>query len=178
MYVTPEQIAASNKAGVEAWLSFAHAQFVAFERLTSLSFNATKTAFEDSVSHTKALMNAKDVQDFVNVNSAMSQPALDKAIAYSRGVYEVATQTHGEMTKFVEAQSAEFNKNVAGVLDKVAKNAPAGSDVAIAAVKSALAAANTAYDSINKVSRQATEMAEANFSAATSAARDSRKKAA
>jgi phasin family protein len=178
MYVTPEQIAATNKAGVEAFLSLAHSQFVAFERLTALSFNATKTAFEDSVSQTKALLNAKDVQDFVNINSSMSQPALDKAIAYTRGVYEVATQTHGEMTKFVEAQAAELNKNVVGVLDKVAKNAPAGSDVAIAAVKSALAAANSAYDSINKVSKQASEIAEANFTAATSAVKEARKKAA
>jgi hypothetical protein len=54
-----------------------------------------------------------------------------------------------------------------GILDKVSKSAPAGSDVAVAAVKSALAAASTAYDSFNKVAKQATEIAEANFAAAT-----------
>lgn len=178
MYVTPDQIAAANKTGMEAFLSLAHSQFVAFERIAALGFNASKSAFEDSVSHTKALMNAKDVQDFININAAMSQPAMDKAIAYSRGVYEVTSQTQGEMTKFVEAQAGEFNKNVVGVLDKVAKNAPAGSDVAIAAVKSALAAANSAYDHITKVGKQASEIAEANFTAATSAVKGSQKKAA
>ena len=53
------------------------------------------------------------------------------------------------------------------LLDKVSKNAPAGSDVAVAAVKSMLAAANSAYDNMNKVAKQATEIAEANVAAAT-----------
>ncbi len=65
MYVTPEQIAATNKAGVEAILGFANSQFAAFERLSALSFNATKSAFEESVDHAKSLLGAKDIQEFV-----------------------------------------------------------------------------------------------------------------
>ena len=178
MYVTPEQIVATNKAGVEAILGFANSQFAAFERVTALNFNATKAAFEEGIGHAKALLNAKDIQEFVNLNSAATQPTIEKAIAYSRSVYEVACQTQGELAKYVEAQAAEFNKNLVGLLDKISKNAPAGSDVAVAAVKSALAAANTAYDSFNKVAKQATEIAEANFAAATSATKESKKQRA
>ena len=43
--------------------------------------------------------------------------------------------------------------------------------VAVAAVKSMLAAANSAYDNMNKVAKQATEIAEANVAAATDTAR-------
>jgi hypothetical protein len=82
------------------------------------------------------------------------------------------------LTKFFEVQAGEFNKNVVGFLDKVAKNAPAGSDVAVAAVKSALAAANSAYDSFAKVAKQATEIAEANIAAATAAVSKEKKRAA
>ena len=178
MYVTPEQIAATNKAGVDAIISLANSQFAAFERWSTLNMNATKAAFEDSVSHAKALLGAKDVQEFINLNAAAAQPALEKAIAYSRSVYEVATQSQAELTKAVESQAAELNRNVVGFLDKVSKNAPAGSDVAVAAVKSALAAANTAYDSFTKVAKQASEIAEANFSAVTTAAKETRKKVA
>jgi hypothetical protein len=103
---------------------------------------------------------------------------MEKAIAYSRSLYEVAAQTNGELAKFLEAQAAEFNKNLVGLLDKVSKNAPAGSDVAVAAVKSALAAASTAYESFNKVAKQATEIAEANFAAATSGTKESKKQRA
>ena len=178
MYVTPEQIAATNKAGVDAIISLANSQFAAFERWSTLNMNATKAAFEDSVNHAKALLGAKDVQEFINLNAAAAQPALEKAIAYSRSVYEVATQSQAELTKAVESQAAELNRNVVGFLDKVSKNAPAGSDVAVAAVKSALAAANTAYDSFTKVAKQASEIAEANFSAVTTAAKETRKKVA
>ena len=175
MYLTPEQIVSSNKAGVEAILGLAHSQFTAFERLSALYFNATKAAFEEGVGHTKALLNAKDPQEYLNLNAAATQPTMEKAMAYSRSVYEVAAETNGELAKFLETQAAEFNKHLVGLLDKVSKNAPAGSDVAVAAVKSALTAANTAYDSFNKVAKQATEIAEANFAAATTGTRETRK---
>jgi phasin family protein len=178
MYVTPDQVVATNKAGVEALIGLAHTQFAAFERLSALTFNATKSAFEDSVAHTKALLNAKDAQEFMNVNAAVAQPALEKVIAYSRNVYDVASQSQSEVTKMVESQAGEMNKSVVSMLDKAAKNAPGGSDVAIAAVKSALAAANSAYDSMTKVAKQATELAEANFAAATAVAKETKKKAA
>ena len=167
MNFTPEQIASTNKAGIEAVLGLAHTQFAAFERLSALYFNATKAAFEEGVGHAKALLNAKDPQEYLNLNAAATQPTMEKAIAYSRSLYEVAAQTNGELAKFLEAQAAEFNKNLVGLLDKVSKNAPAGSDVAVAAVKSMLAAANSAYDNLTKVAKQATEIAEANVAAAT-----------
>src|SRR6266581_3536299 len=176
MNFTPEQIASTNKAGIEAVLGLAHTQFAAFERLSALYFNATKAAFEEGVGHAKALLNAKDPQEYLNLNAAVTQPTMEKAIAYSRSLYEVAAQTNGELAKFLEAQAAEFNKNLVGLLDKVSKNAPAGSDVAVAAVKSALAAASSAYDSFNKVAKQATEIAEANFAAATSTAKETHKR--
>ena len=69
----------------------------------------------------------------------------------------------------VEAQLTEANKNVAEALDKAAKSAPAGSDVAVAAVKQAIAAANSAYDSMTKAAKQVAEIAEANVTAATNA---------
>lgn len=178
MYVTPDQVVASNKAGVDALIGLAHTQFAAFERLSALTFNATKSVFEDSVAHTKALMNAKDVQELMNLNAAVAQPALEKVIAYSRNVYDVAAQSQTELTKLAEAQAGEMNKSMVSLLDKVSKNAPAGSDVAVAAVKSALAAANSAYDSMTKVAKQATEIAEANFAAATAVAKETKKKAA
>lgn len=176
MYLTPEQIASANKAGVEAVLGLAGSQFAAFERLSALNFNAAKAAFEEGMGRTKALLNAKDPQEYLSLNAAASQPSVEKAIAYSRSVYEVTAQTQGEIAKFLEARAAEFSKNLLGILDKVSKNAPAGSDVAVAAVKSALAAASTAYDSFNKVAKQATEIAEANFTAATTATHATKEK--
>jgi phasin family protein len=171
MYVTPEQIQAANKANVEAFLAVANAQFAAFEKLATIQASAVKSAFEDSITNTRALLGAKDVQEFVSLQNAFAQPAVEKALAYSKSVYEVATGANAELSKVAERRVAEWNENFVTLLDKVSKNAPAGSDVAVAAVKSMLAAANSAYDNLNKVAKQATEIAEANVAAATETAR-------
>lgn len=178
MFATPDQFATVGKANVEAALGFAQSHFAALEKLAALNFNATKNAFEDSMAHAKALMNVKDVQEVVNVNAAATQPAVEKIIAWQRSVYELASQSQAEYTRYFEAQTQEINKGATTYIDKFAKNAPAGSDVAVAAVKSALAAANSAYDSMTKAAKQATEYAEANMAAVTSAATAGKKKAA
>ncbi|HTO49856.1 MAG TPA: phasin family protein, partial [Burkholderiales bacterium] len=95
----------------------------------------------------------------------------------SRSVYELSAGQQAEFTRLVEGQAAEMNKTLVGLLDKFAKNAPAGSDVAIAAVKSALGAATTAYDSFTKATKQATEIAGANIAAATAAVTNIKKAA-
>jgi hypothetical protein len=55
-------------------------------------------------------------------------------------------------------------------VDTVVKNAPAGSENAVALVKSAVAAANNAYDTVQKAAKQATVAAEANFAALNASA--------
>ena len=167
MYVTPEQIAAANKANIESVLNLATNQFAAFERLANLNANAVKTVFEDALANTRALSGAKDVQEFVNLQSSFAQPAFEKAITWSKSVYEVAAQASAELTKSAEERASEWNQNLVSMLDKAAKNAPGGSDVAVSAVKQMLAAANSAYDTFTKAAKQATEIAEANVAAAT-----------
>lgn len=169
MFATPEQLTSANKAGIEAALTLAHTVFASAERLAALNLNAARAVIEDSVANTKALLSAKDPQEAISLQAGLAQPILEKAVSYSRSVYEIASQTQDEITKVVEAQVTEANKAVTSALDKAAKAAPAGSDVAVAAVKSAIAAANTAYDSMSKAAKQVAEIAEANVSAATKA---------
>lgn len=169
MSATPEQFATAAKANVETALSLANAAFASSERLAALNLNTARTMLEDSVANAKALLSVKDVQELVSLQNSLAQPTVEKAVAYVRSVYEIATQTQEEFSKAVEAQVAELNKNVAAALEQAAKSAPAGSDVAVAAVKSAIAAANSAYDSVTKAAKQVAEMTEANMAAATSA---------
>lgn len=168
-FVNPEQFSAANKTTIEALLSIANTAFASAERLAALNLNTARALMEDSVNNAKSLMSAKDVQELVALQSALAQPSLEKAVAYARNLYEISAQSQEEFSKLFEGQFAEVNKNVAAALDKAAKSAPAGSDVAVAAVKSAIAAANSAYDSMNKAAKQVAEIAEANVAAATNA---------
>jgi len=167
MYLTPEQIMALNQGNVDAAIGIAQSNFAALEKLAALNFNATKAAFEDGTRYTKALVGVTDVQELVNLNAQAGQPALEKAIAYARSVYEIASQTNGEIGRVVDQRAGEFNRTMTSLIDAFAKNAPAGSDVAVAAVKSTLAAASSAYDSFTKAAKQATGIVEANLAAVT-----------
>ncbi|PKO94663.1 MAG: granule-associated-like protein [Betaproteobacteria bacterium HGW-Betaproteobacteria-10] len=169
MFKTPEQFASANKATVDSLLSLANTALASAERIAALNLNTARSVLEDSVSGAKALLGAKDAQEALSIQASLTQPNVEKAAAYSRSVYEISAQTQEELSKMVEAQFGDFQKAVAGLLDKAAKSAPAGSDVAVAAVRSAIAAASSAFDNMNKAAKQVAELAEANVAAATNA---------
>ena len=81
------------------------------------------------------------------------------------------------MTKNLEAQSSEAQKKVMGLVDNAAKNAPAGSETAVTMMKSAVAAANNAFETVQKAVKQASEMAETNFNTASATAMNATKSA-
>jgi len=167
MYVTPEQIQAAGKASIDSILSLYSAQFAAAEKLANLNANALKAAFEDSIANARALTGAKDVQELIGLQSTFAQPTVEKAIAYSKSLYEAATEANAEFAKMNERRVSEWNENFVSLLDKAAKSAPAGSEVAVTAMKQMIAAASSAYDNFNKVANQASEIAQANVAAAT-----------
>jgi pectin methylesterase-like acyl-CoA thioesterase len=104
----------------------------------------------------------------------------EKTAAYSRHLYDIASSASADLTKSVEEQTGDAQKKFASLVDNAAKNAPAGSEAAVAMLKSSVAAANNALESVQKAVKQATEVAEANYNAvaatATSAAKTATKK--
>ena len=169
MITTSDNLTFANKAAVETFLTLANTAFASAERLTALNLHVARSLLDDGMANAKTLLGAKDAQQLLALQTALAQPTVEKFASYSRSVLEIATQTQQEMSKIVESQFVEANKNVVEALDKAAKNAPAGSDAAIAAVKSAIATANSAYEKISKASKQVVELAQANLAAATNA---------
>lgn len=169
MMLTPEQIVEVQKANLEKLLGLSQKSFIHIEKAVELNLNAVKTSLEDGVEAVKALSSAKDAQDFVAVSSSVAQPLSEKAVAYSKDVYALFSGIVSEAAKLVEEQVNDSNKKFVELFEAATKNAPAGSEGAVALVKSAITAANTAYDSVSKATKQAVEMAEANVEAASKA---------
>lgn len=169
MYNVSEQLTSTNKAGVETFMTIANATFAGAERLAALNLNAARTFIEDSAANTRSLLAVKDVEALVSLQKSLAQPDAEKASDYSRRVFEIAVQTQEALTQVVEAQVSELNKNLNLALGEAIKTAPAGSDLAVNALRSAISTANSAYDSMTKAAKQASEIAEANFAAATAA---------
>ncbi len=177
MYQTPEQLIAMNKANLEAAMRFAGVAIEGAERMIDLQLKAAKSAFADGLESAKALAAVKDIQQLAALKDNMAQPSLEKATAYAKGMYDVATETQAEFGKLVEAQVSQFNKEVVTGLDKLVKNAPAGSEVGVAALKSGIAAVNSAYDNLAKVAKQFTQATQSNMEAVATQATASVKKA-
>jgi phasin family protein len=177
MYQTPEQLMAINKANMEVAMKFAGVALQGAERILDLQLKAAKTVFADSVENAKTIAAVKDVKELAALKDSLTQPSIEKATAYAKNVYDVAAATQAEIGKLVEEQVSEFNKQVVTALDKMVKTAPAGSEVGIAAFKSAIAAVNSGYDNISKVAKQFTEATQSNMEAVAKQAMTGAKKA-
>ena len=167
MSINAEQFTAANKATVDSLLSVANTALASAERIAALNLNTARSALEDSVSGVKSVMGAKDPQAALAAQTALAQPAVDKAVAYARSAYEITSETQQELAKMVEAQFGDFQKSVAGMIEMATKSAPAGSESAVAAIQNAIAAATSAFGNMNTVAKQFADAAQANVAAAT-----------
>lgn len=178
MYQAPEQLIALNKANFETAMRFAGVALEGAERILDLQLKAAKSAFADTVEGAKALAEVKDLQQFAALKDSVAQPSIEKAAAYAKSVYDVTAATQAELGKLIEEQVADFNKQVVASLDKMVKDAPAGSEVGVAALKSAISAVNASYDNLSKVAKQFAEATQSNLESVASQAVNSAKKAA
>jgi phasin family protein len=178
MVPVTDQMAALNKSQLDVALRFAEITAESFEKLAEVQFNAVKTAFADGVNSTKQLSTIKDPSELSTFGTTLAQPAWEKAQAYAKSVYEVAATTQAGISALLEQQVSEFNKNVAVALDGVLKNAPAGSEGAVSAVKSVIQSASAAYESMLKATKQVAAVAESNAATISAQAGPARKKTA
>jgi phasin family protein len=163
--MTAEQMIAAQKTHMETLFGLTEKAFAGVEKMVELNMAAAKAAIADSQSQAHALMNVKDVQELMALQAGYLQPMSEKAVAFGRHVYDIASNTSKEFGHAFEEKSAEAQKSVFGLVDSVSKNAPAGSESAMAMMKTAMSASQTAIESVQKAVKQATEAAEANLHA-------------
>ena len=176
--LTVEQFAAVNKANLDVLFGLTEKSFASVEKLAQLNVAAGKAALNESATHAQALLKVKDVQELLALQTALLQPSAEKAAAYGRHLYDIASSTGAEVSKLAESQVADAQKKFAAVVDNAVKNAPAGTENAVVLVKSAVAAANNAFDTVQKAAKQAADVAEANFNAVANTAANAAKTAA
>ncbi|NOL49761.1 TIGR01841 family phasin [Pelistega europaea] len=169
MTTVPKQLLDQQKAVVNHMVATQNALFNGFEKLVDLNLKVIKATLGDVAETSQQATEAKDPQEVAALVSAFAQPATEKAAAYSKDVYDIVSAVSNELLKLSETQAAEIQKYFSESIDQLAKNAPTGSESVVSLLKSTLASANNAYDSLNKAAKQAVEVAENNLAAATAA---------
>ena len=168
--MTAEQIVSAHKSNVETLFGLSGLAFEGVEKLIELNTQVAKTALTEASQTIQAALSVKDAQELLALQAGLLQPAAEKAASYGRLVYEIAAETSAEVSRVAEATAADAQAKFLAVVDNAVKNAPAGTENAVALVKSAVAAANNAFESVQKASKQAAEVADANFQALSSTA--------
>jgi phasin family protein len=167
MYNAKDQFAEINKVGYDNAVKLASLSLEKAERLTKLNLQAAKVALEQGVYSANAVAGIKDVQELVAVRAKLTEAGMQNAMGYSRGVYQIASEAQADFSALAEQAFAMYTKGIAAWVEKAAKNAPAGSDVAVTAMKSTVAATTAAFDQFSKATKQVVSFADASMRAAS-----------
>ena len=168
--LTVEQVVASHKSNMETLFGLTSKAFEGVEKLVELNLAASKAALSEASAHTQTLMSVKDAQELMALQSNLLQPLAEKTAAYSRHLYDIAQGTSADLTKGFEGKAAEGQQAVQAYIESALKNAPAGSEQAVAFFKQAVTASNTAVESVQKAVKQAADLAESQIQTATETA--------
>lgn len=168
--LTPEQFASTQKANVQTLIELTGKAFQGAESLVALNLQTVKAALGDAEGTAISALSAKDAQSLLALQFSSLQPSTEKATAYFRESYDIANSLKDEFSKVFSAAAADAQGSFTQMFEAAAKNAPTGSENGIALWKSAVATAGSAFESMQKAAQQATDIAEANYTAVTTTA--------
>ena len=166
MYNATEQFAELNKVGVANATRIAALSIENAEKLFKLNVNAAKIVFAQGVENAQAIAGVKDVQELMALRAKVTEENVQAAVGYGRTLYALASEAQGNYSALAEEAWSAYSKNVAAIVDKASKNAPAGSDAAVNAFKSTFAASTAAFDQFQRATKQVVSLADASVRAA------------
>ena len=160
------QFAEFNKANVAQVTKIAAIAIENAEKILKLNIATAKAAFAHSVEGATAVASVKDAQELFALPTKYAESSVESVVGYSKSLYEVVSEAQSQYTAMAEEAVAGYTKGLAVWVEKASASAPAGSDVAINAMKSTVAATTAALDQFQKASKQVVSLADASVRAA------------
>jgi phasin family protein len=155
-----------QKTQLDVANAYGAALLQATEKLTQLTTDSSRDFLAQGADVARTLMGAKDPQELAKLAGSLTQPQAEKLASYAREAYSIARSTGTELSRILETQVAEGNRQVIAAIDQLAKSAPAGSEQVLDLLKNAVTVASTGADTLAKAAKQAGETVEANLNAA------------
>jgi phasin family protein len=162
---TANPIAELSQATVDTAARLTQISLDSAERALTIQLEYAKGALAQVSLNTQAVSQARDIEQLVSLRSRIAENAVENMVGYSRSLYEVASIAQAELSKLAEERMASYQRAVVEAVDQAAKAAPGSNDVAVAAMKSTMAATTAAFDSLNKAARQVASYADAGVKA-------------
>lgn len=162
---TANPLSQAGRSTLEATARAASISMESAERTLAVQLEFARGALKQASANARAVAQVKDMQELMALRSRIAENTLESLVGYSRNLYEVASSAQSEFSRLAEDRMAKFQKAVSETVDEATASAPAGSDVAVTAIKSQMAAVTAAFDSFNKAAKHLASFADAGVGA-------------
>ncbi len=103
----------AQSAALESFLAMSRISLGGTERLSELNSAALREAITDSAAVVGAFSQVTLVPDLQEIQSKLLAPMMNKALAYTRSVQEVAVETQQEISRLMQSQLSVLTQTTA-----------------------------------------------------------------
>lgn len=135
--------------------------FQGVEKLAALNVQTFQALLADVGTTLQAVLTVKSPDELLKLQQASAQTLSEKAAEYARQTKELLSAAQTEQRDAAQAQFADLHAKVLEAFNSSLQNVPGG-DSTRALVQFAVSAANDAFESANKVSKQMANVVDAN----------------
>jgi len=169
MNTITQHAAAQQQATMDTLVAAQSAMLTGFAKLVDLNLNVVKTTLGEASARARQAVALQDPQQALAFAATLAQSDAALPLTYGKQAFDIVAGVQAELGKLVQTHIADGRAQFDQALDQWARSAPAGSEGAVAAFKATVASANSAYDTLTRAVKEASDAAETNLNAAANA---------
>jgi phasin family protein len=166
----PEQLISAQKGNAATLFALTNQAFEGFQKLIELNIQAVRSALAERETYWREALSCKTSEEFLAWRTNLMQLASEQALSYSRQLADIGSSAYAEWVNAVRVQYEQHTSTAQTLVDNLARNTPAGTEVATAMLQSAFSTVNNGCDTARKATEPAIELAKGNFAATAAAA--------
>jgi phasin family protein len=174
----PEQTAAAQRASMEASFALANKVFESFQKVVDLNLKTIKSGITETEEVLINTLSGKSPQEWGTLPGGTAEPFAPRIQSYCSQLFAIVSNAQLEFVNIANGQFAEQQRKLQSLIDDAAQHAPAAAESAITALKSAITATGTWYETTRKAAQQAIHVAESNAEAVSTVMSKMAKRAA
>ncbi|SIO72716.1 phasin family protein [Burkholderia sp. GAS332] len=165
----PEQNSVAQQARMEASFALAKRTVEIFQKMIELNLKTARSGITETREVVLKALLGNSLQEWSALQSGTAERIGPQIQSYYQQLFAIASNSHLDFSNVANEYVAGQQRELQEVIDGVARHAPATSEIAIASLKSAIAAAGTWYETTTKAAQQAIRVAESNAAAVSAA---------
>lgn len=157
-----EQQQAAQKENLQVVQNLTNSLIGNATKLGQIQQNAFNQFVNSQFEFANKLFAVRDPKEFFELQNDFLSPSalLDQQLSFNREVLAVFTDSQQQVSQFAEDQAAKGSEQFNEAVEKFAGQAPAGSEAAVTAFKSAVSNANEVFGQAKTATKDATTIAE------------------